>query len=76
MIKFIKDMFSAGSSVSAMRVMAMLCCLSAIVIAIVGVCKKEPDYEGLSILSATFLTTAFGGKVAQKHLESKSISKV
>lgn len=71
-MKFIKDIFSASSTVSSMRIMSMMCCTAAIVIAIIGLTKNPIDYSGLSLLSATFLGAAFGGKVAQKHIESKA----
>jgi hypothetical protein len=68
--KFILALFSENGGVSMMRVMSLICCLAAIVITYVGLCKAEVDYTGLSILSGTFLSAAFGGKLVQKHLET------
>lgn len=54
-----------------MRAMSLLCCLTAVVIAFVGLNKATPDYSGLSLLCGTFLGTAFAGKVMQKSVEVK-----
>lgn len=64
-----KNMFNENTRVSSMRVMAMMCCVTAIVIGIVGLFKPAPDYSGLSLLCTTFLATAFGAKVIQKRTE-------
>lgn len=70
MIKFLKDLFSEQSHVSSMRVMAMMCCITAIVIGLYGMLKQSPDYSGLALLCTTFLGTAFGAKVIQKRSET------
>ena len=64
----------SGSGVSMMRFMSIICCLAAIVIAIIGLNKPVIDYSGLSLLCGTFLGAAFGGKIAQKNIESKAPS--
>lgn len=68
------NLLTAKSGVSMMRFMSLICCLSAIGIAIVGLNKPVVDYSGLALLCGTFLGVAFGGKIAQKNIESKSIS--
>lgn len=61
MKKFIIDLFSESSNISAMRVMCMLCCLTGCYLAV-----KDPSNIGIvSIL----LGSAFGGKVFQKKEE-------
>jgi len=72
MKKILAQLFSDSGSISAMRVMSIICCLAAILIAIVGLHKDAPDYGGLSTLCGTFLGAAFGGKVVQKQIESKA----
>lgn len=52
-----------------MRLMSLLCCLSAVCIAIIGMNKPQVDYSGLSVVCGTFLTIAFGGKLMQKRTE-------
>lgn len=55
-----------------MRVMSAMCCIAAIIIAIVGVEKPVVDYSGLTLLCGTFLGVAFTGKVVQKSIENQS----
>lgn len=62
-------LFSDSGSISMMRVMSLLCCLTSIVIAFVGLSKAQPDYSGLSLLCSTFLGIAVGGKIMQKRIE-------
>ena len=52
-----------------MRLMSLLSCLAAIGIAVIGLYRPQPDYSGLAVLSAAFLSAAFGGKVMQKRIE-------
>ena len=70
-MEWIKSVFSENGSVSMMRLMSLMCCIAAIVIAFVGLSKALPDYSGLSLLCSAFLTAAFGGKIAQKSIETK-----
>lgn len=71
---FLLALTSENTSVSAMRVMSLSCCLAAIIIAFIGVYKPQPDYSGLSMLCGTFLSIAFTGKAYQKSVEL-SVSK-
>lgn len=48
-----------------LRLLSLLCVLTASSIGIYGVYKQAD----VSILCGTFLTAAFTGKIAQKHLE-------
>jgi hypothetical protein len=69
MKEFLKQLFSESGGVSAMRVMAMMCCIAAVVIAIMGLSKPVIDYSGLSLICSTFLGAAMGGKLLQKRVE-------
>lgn len=69
MKQMLRELFSERSTISSMRVMAMACCLTAILIAIVGLFKASPDYAGMSMLCGTFLGMAFVGKAIQKPNE-------
>ena len=69
---FIAALFSEKGSISMMRLMSLICCIAAIVVAIAGISKPTVDYSGISILVGTFLGAAFGGKVLQKRIETKS----
>lgn len=78
-MKLIKALFSEHGSVSMMRLMALLCCLNAVAISIIGLNKAQVDYSGISLLCGTFLGIAFGGKLMQKRTEvdgAKSESEV
>jgi hypothetical protein len=68
-MKFLKDLFSEDSTLSSMRVMSMVCCISAVIVAIVGLKKPSVDYSGLALLCSVFLSAAMGGKVLQKRIE-------
>lgn len=70
-MSFIRELLNDSGQISAMRVMSIICCLSAVGIAIVGIQKPQVDYEGLTLLVSAFLTAAFGGKIAQKSIELK-----
>lgn len=72
-MNFLAALFSEKSTVSSIRVMCMISLLTAVGIGIVGICKKDPDYSGLSLLVSTFLSAAFVGKVSQKSIEVKGV---
>lgn len=72
MIALLKALLASGSGVSMMRAMSLLCCLSAVGIAIYGLNKPIIDYSGLSLLCGTFLTAAFTGKILQKRIEKQN----
>lgn len=69
-MKFFKSLLNEHGDISTMRLMSLLCCLTAIIIAIVGLNKAAPDYSGLSMLCGTFLGMAFLGKAIQKPSEA------
>ncbi len=71
MKSFLMALVASGSGVSTLRVMSLACCLTAIVIAFIGLHKPTVDYSGLALLCGTFLGAAFGGKIAQKNIEVK-----
>lgn len=66
---FLKQLFSDNGSVSMMRVMSLLCCITAVIIAVLGIYKQTIDYSGLTLLVGAFLSAAFGGKIMQKKIE-------
>lgn len=61
MNRWLRELFSEKGSVSSMRVMAMLCVLTAIALAFLG--------KDTNVL--IFLTAGMAGKVSQKWTESK-----
>lgn len=75
-MKALSELFSESPKVSAMRVMSIACCITAIIIGILVVLKDKPDYSGASILCGVFLGAAFGGKVTQKSIETRSVTAV
>ncbi len=68
-MKFLISAFSQSGDISMIRIMALLCCITAIMIAIISVCKPDPDYSGASLLCGAFLSIAFTGKIIQKKIE-------
>lgn len=69
MKQYLKALLSENGSISMMRVMSLMSCITAVIIALIGLYKPQPDYSGLSMLCGTFLSIAFGGKVMQKRIE-------
>lgn len=65
MTQWLKDLFSESSTVSAMRVMAMMALVFACYIAAYGVYTSKD----VTALVSLFLGCAFTGKVAQKFIE-------
>lgn len=65
------QLFSSNSVVSAMRVMSLICVVSAVGLGWYGILENR-DLVALSVLCGTFLTAAFTGKVAQKAQENKT----
>lgn len=70
MKQFARDLFSENAKVSMVRLLSLICVLTASGIAIYGIYIGR-DLMGLSALCTVFLTTAFGGKVIQKNFERK-----
>lgn len=68
MKSFLMRLFAENSDVSSLRVMSVLCCVFACLIAGYGIYNRI-DMGGLAELCGVFLGAAFTGKVAQKHLE-------
>lgn len=69
--KLLSKLFSESDEISMVRVMAFICCITAVMIAHKGMCSAKPDYPGMSMLCGTFLGAAFGGKIMQKRYETK-----
>ncbi len=72
MKKFLLDMFSESSNVSMMRVLALICVLTACAIAIRASLIGCSDLNSVSILCSTFLAGGIGGKVLQRASEVKN----
>lgn len=70
-MKFINSLLSSGTGVSTLRFMCVVCCLTATIIAFIGIYKQQPDYSGLTMLCSAFLGAAFTGKIMQKREENK-----
>ena len=68
MKKFILDMFSESSNVSMMRVLALICVLTAAILAL-RASLIGGDLTSVSILCSTFLGAGIGGKVLQRPNE-------
>lgn len=78
-MRLLKALFSESGDFSMMRLMSLLCCLASIGLAVLGICKANIDYSGVTMLCTAFLTAAFGGKIMQKRIEidgAKSDSQV
>lgn len=73
MEQWLKGIFKPNSDVSSMRVMSMLCTITACLIGFCGLLMGK-DLASLSMLCGTFLSGAMVGKVAQKHVENKEQS--
>lgn len=67
MLQWIKDLFSNASTVSSMRVMSMLCVITACGIAIYLTAKGQAETGIITVL----LTAGITGKVSQKFAEKK-----
>lgn len=65
----LKAFFSEDSKASMLRLMSLISCITAVILAVIGMCKNQIDYSGLSLLCGTFLSMAFGGKILQKRTE-------
>lgn len=64
-MKLIDKLFSENSSISIMRIMAIMSLIAGIVLAIIG---KPSD------IVCIFVYAAFGGKAIQRYFESKEVS--
>lgn len=65
-----RELFSENlGDVSMMRLMSLICVIASVIIAITGLYWNR-DLMGITTLCLAFLTTAFGGKIWQKKIES------
>jgi hypothetical protein len=69
-MKFVYSLFSEKGEISSMRVMSMISLLISGYVAIYGL-TTHADMGGLAVLCGVFLSAAFGGKTAQKMIETK-----
>lgn len=67
-MKFFKNLVSEESTVSCVRVMALLAILIAGLLAFYGIYANK-DLVGVSALVTAFITPAFAAKVMQKKIE-------
>ena len=70
-MSFFRDLLSEDSKLSSLRVMGFVALFAGVGIAAYGLYMNR-DLVGLSALTGVFVAAAFGGKVSQKILESKS----
>lgn len=68
MHKFIIGLLSEDSKISSIRLMSILCVVSAILIACYGMYHNR-DLIGISTVVTSFLGPAFAAKVVSKKLE-------
>ena len=66
--KLILELLSEDSKISTVRLMSVLCTVSGICLAFVGLVRGS-DLLGLSALCGVFVGAAFTGKVVQKSIE-------
>ena len=73
MSKFISQLFSDSGNVSMTRLLSLMCCINATVIAMWGIAKGT-NLSDLSMLCGTFLACGMGAKVSQKWIETNKNS--
>lgn len=71
MKQWFKDLFSDSSSVSMIRVLSLICVLTASGVAIHAV-SIGANLDSVSVLCGVFLGAGISGKVSQKILENKA----
>jgi hypothetical protein len=71
MMQWIRDLFDQKSTVSSLRVMSMMCIVSACGMGITAIYRNSNLSEA-AVLCGVFLGAGFGGKVTQKITEVKS----
>lgn len=69
-MSFIKELFSDTGTVSMMRLLSLICVLTALCVAIHAI-SVGSDLSETAILCGVFLSAGIGGKVAQRVTESK-----
>jgi len=69
-MNFLLEILSVKGNVSSVRVMGLICVITACAISIMGVYLGR-DLTALGILVGALLVPAFGGKVLQKKQEEK-----
>lgn len=72
MISLLQNLFSETGSISMMRVLAFLCVLTAIGIAITALIRGS-DLSSAAVLCGTFLGVGVGGKLMQKGMEVRRV---
>lgn len=67
---FLQVMSDGGGSPSSLRWMSVLSLAVGVFIAVYGLLKGK-DLSSLAVLVSVFVVSAFGGKVAQTHIENQ-----
>lgn len=67
---YLRQLCTAGTGISSMRLMSFISLGVGSVIGIVGLVMRV-NLSELAILSGVFVTSAFGGKALQKFAENK-----
>lgn len=70
MLKFLRGILSEDSKLSSMRLMSIICTLSACAIATYGI-HENRDLIGVAALVGSFLGPAFAAKCYSKTVEAK-----
>ncbi len=74
MKQWLKDLFSDNSNVSMMRVLSLICILTASGVAIHAV-SVGSNLDSVSVLCGVFLGAGISGKVTQKMVEAKDVDR-
>lgn len=70
MKQLLLSLFSDSSGLSMMRLLSLICVLTACIIAIYGIIKGH-DLNAVAMLCGAFLAAGISGKVVQKFGEKK-----
>lgn len=69
MKQWLQQLFSESGGVSMVRVLSLVCILTASILAFYGMHNSTHSLEAVAILCGTFLTAGMGAKVLQKRSE-------
>jgi hypothetical protein len=69
--KWLRSLFSENGTVSMVRVLSLICIVTASTLAFIGMFTTSHTLESVAILCGTFLGAGMGAKVVQKRMESK-----
>lgn len=69
---WLQKLFSEHGDVSMVRLLSLVCVITASVLAMLGMYTTNHTLESVAILCGTFLTAGMGAKVLQKRIEANS----